>query len=214
METPSMLVPSANVPHALPSSPSFVHRNYLLLKAHYFLFFAGFGIIYPILNITLRSRGLSTAELAYINIIIPFLVFLTNPILGYIADKTRRYLSTFNFIFALATILYTIMFLLPNVKTYNIQGNLVSNPNSGRILNFCAGEEVGTKCASRSECGCRYQANCTSTNRIQLNFTFTMNPEDVRNALGIGQSQQCGIKYQIPVEEAIRNYQGKECLIK
>ncbi|CAF4468076.1 unnamed protein product, partial [Rotaria magnacalcarata] len=54
MESPSMLAPTTNV-----VSASFVHRHYILLKAHYFLFFSAFGILYPILNITLRSRGLS-----------------------------------------------------------------------------------------------------------------------------------------------------------
>ncbi|CAF1273968.1 unnamed protein product, partial [Rotaria sordida] len=43
MDSPSMLTPTANVPRATSSSSlPFVHRYYILLKAHYFLFFSAF----------------------------------------------------------------------------------------------------------------------------------------------------------------------------
>lgn len=211
MESPSMLTPTANV--ARPSSP-FIHRSYILLKAHYFLFFSAFGMVYPILNITLRGRGLSNTELSYINIIIPFLIFLTNPLLGFIADRSRRYLLTFSLVLVIATILYSIMFLLPSIKTNHIQANAIYDPQLGRVLNFCASQEVATKCSSRSECGCSYQANCTTINELRhkeyFNFSFSMNSNNtnkkIQGATNVNQPATCGIQYQVPVERKIQQF--------
>ena len=50
----------------------FSRRHYLLLKAHYFLYYACCGAIGPTLNITLRHRGLTNVELSYINLVIAF----------------------------------------------------------------------------------------------------------------------------------------------
>jgi hypothetical protein len=210
-----MLAPPTHV--AISSSPppvSFIHGYYILVKAHYFLYFAAFGILYPILNITLRSRGLSNIELSYINIIIPFLVFVTNPLLGLIADRTRRYISTFNVVLAAVTILYSIMFILPTVKTHKIQADVIYVNKVGRVLDFCASQEVATKCSSRSECGCAYQANCISKNSFhqekQFYFTFTMSSEDVskeiRSTSDVDQPSTCGIQYRVPVDAAIKQY--------
>src|SRR5271167_1960079 len=111
MESPSMLVPATNVVGSIPSIP-FIHRYYILLKGHYFLFFSAFGMLYPILNVTLRSRGLSNSEISYINLIIPFIVFFTNPLMGLTADHTRRYLLVFNLVLLITTIFYAIVFIL------------------------------------------------------------------------------------------------------
>ncbi len=205
-----MLVPTAHVVSPPPSLPM-VHRLYLLLKAHYFLFFSAFGVLVPILNITLRSRGLSNAEISYINIVIPFLIFFINPLLGFVADRTRRYLSTFNIVLVVVTILYTIMFLLPTVKTNNIQADLIQDPKLGRVLDFCASQEVSTQCASRSQCGCVYQADCTSINqRKRFFFTFSMSSKriykEIEGSTGMSAPETCGIQYRVPIDEAIKTY--------
>ncbi|CAF1277284.1 unnamed protein product [Rotaria sp. Silwood1] len=215
MESPSMLTPTVNVPRPTFSLPS-VHSYYILLKAHYFLFFSAFGIIYPILNITLRSRGLSNIELSYINIIIPFLVFFTNPLLGFIADHSRRYLFTFNFVLAIVTIVYAGIFILPTIKLYNIQANINNDKQYGYILNFCASQDVAIKCASRSQCGCSYQANCTLINSLNYEhynqmktffFTFSMNSKSLNKEINNEiHTDTCGIKYRIPVDHNIKQY--------
>ncbi|CAF4608699.1 unnamed protein product, partial [Rotaria sp. Silwood2] len=218
MESPSMLTPTVNVPRSTSSVP-FVHHFYILLKAHYFLFFSAFGILYPILNITLRSRGLSNVELSYINIIIPFLVFFTNPLLGFIADNSRRYLFTFNIVLAMVTITYTSIFILPIVKSHNIQANMNHDKQYGYALNFCASQEVATKCASRSQCGCSYQANCTLIDSLDYRYynqmktfflTFSMDSKDfykeINNAIQLNELETCGIKYQVSIDEIIKNY--------
>ncbi|CAF4508453.1 unnamed protein product [Rotaria socialis] len=203
MESPSMLAPTTNAVSAS-STASFVHRHYILLKAHYFLFFSAFGILYPILNITLRSRGLSNSELAYINLIVPFLVFFTNPLLGFIADHSRRYLLTFNCILLIVTILYGIMFISPTIKSHNIDANIIYDNKLGRVLDFCASQEVATKCSSRSECGCSYSSFCRKDNS-PFNFTFTMSPNDTRlttiSLVDISASSKCGIQYRVPVDK-------------
>ena len=94
---------------------SWIDRFHLLLKGHYFFFFSAFGTLYPILSITLRSRGLTTQEIALMNLIIPFLVFFSNPLIGFFADKSRRYVFVFNVILVLVTVLYSIMFQLPSI---------------------------------------------------------------------------------------------------
>ncbi|CAM4803430.1 unnamed protein product [Rotaria magnacalcarata] len=219
MESPSMLAPTVNVVRRRSSLP-FVHHFYILLKAHYFLYFSAFGILYPVMNITLRGRGLSTTELSYINIIIPFLVFFTNPLLGFIADHSRRYLSTFNIILVIITITFAVQFGLPSVKSRNIEAELVDmhyTDKSPYELNFCASQEVATKCASRSQCGCSYQANCTfhdsinaedfnQTQKFSLNFTmnandFTIKKNDVTD---LSELQACGINYQVSVDPPLK----------
>lgn len=208
MESPSMLTPTANVVSASSNAP-FVHRHYLLLKAHYFLFFSAFGIIYPILNITLRSRGLSNSELAFINLIIPFLIFFTNPLVGFIADHSRRYLSTFNFILTTVTILYAIMFFLPVVKSRNIEANISYDDKSSPVLDFCAHQEVATKCSSRSECGCSYTSYCKN-DKFTYNFTFTMSSKDIRPATSdsneVTKTPTCGIQYRVPIDSYLPDY--------
>jgi hypothetical protein len=211
-----MLAPTLNVPR--PSSPvPFVHRFYILVKSHYFLFFSAFGTIYPIINITLRSRGLSNTELSYINIIIPFLVFFTNPLLGFIADRSRRYLSTFNIVVIITIILYTIMFLLPVVKTRNIQADIIYDQKLGRVLHFCASQEAATKCASRSNCGCTYQANCTTMKSVNqknnFDFIFSMKSKDIYKEIGgrtdVNKPATCGIQYRVPIELTLEQYTKK-----
>ncbi|UJR36826.1 hypothetical protein I4U23_029539 [Adineta vaga] len=208
MESPSMLAPTAHVVGSSSPFVSFVHRGHILLKAHYFLFFSAFGVIYPILSITLRSRGLSNTEISYINLIIPFLVFFTNPLVGFIADHSRRYLSTFNIILMTVTILYGIMFLLPSIKTEHIRAEMTRDQSLGHVLDFCASQEVATKCSSRSECGCSYKANC-STNNATLQFGFTMNATDTRQSshesIGTSEPSTCGIQYRVPINKYIQN---------
>ncbi len=203
-----MLAPTTNVVES--SSPkSFVDRYYILLKSHYFLFFSAFGMIYPILGVTLRSRGLSNTEISYANLIVPFLLFFTNPLAGFTADHSRRYLLVFNCILAITTIFYGIMFILPTIKTHNIEAKIFPNDQLGRILDFCASDEVATKCSSRSECGCSYQAYCHKDN-FKFNFNFTMNSNHTRqyiNALiNISQPAICGIEYQVPIDNYLQNY--------
>ncbi|CAF1253487.1 unnamed protein product [Rotaria sordida] len=244
MESPSMLIPTANVPRAISSpSLSFAHRFYILLKAHYFLFFSAFGILYPILNITLRNRehyflffsafgilypilnitlrnrGLSNIELSYINIIIPFIIFFTNPLIGFIADHSRRYILTFNFIVAINTIIYAIMFTLPTVKSRNIHADIYHNNQYGYSLNFCASQEVATQCASRSQCGCSYQAHCTLIDSLDNRynnqmktfvFTFSINSKDfskeINYATHMSEPETCGIKYRVSIDQVIKQY--------
>ena len=205
-----MLAPIPDIVGQTSSIPIF-HRYFILLKSHYFLFFSAFGMLYPILSITLRSRGLSNTEISYINLIIPFLVFFTNPLMGFTADHSRRYLLVFNCILAIVTILYSILFLLPSIKTYHIQAKLYSNYDYGYLLDFCASEEVATKCSSRSECGCLYQSYChiNDNNNSLFNFIFTMNLNHTRQNLNKlnnnNQLSTCGIEYQVPINNSSFN---------
>ncbi|CAF0920880.1 unnamed protein product [Adineta ricciae] len=207
MESPSMLAPTASV---VSSSP-FIHRRNILLKAHYFLFFSAFGALYPVLSITLRSRGLSNTEISYINIIIPFLVFFTNPLVGFIADQSRRYLFTFNVVLGTVIILYGSMFLLPEIKTEHIKADMTYDRTSGGVLDFCASQEVATKCSSRSECGCSYNANC-NTNAQSFAFDFKMNSTDTRQdfseSIGTSEPARCGIHYRVPIDAYLDKFKS------
>lgn len=179
-------------------------RFYVYLKCHYFFFFAAFGILYPILSITLRSRGLSDTEISLVNTIIPFILFLTNPLFGFVADRSRRYKLTFNVVLALVIIIFGAMFMLPTIKSHNIHAHITRDTSTGHVLNFCASQEVATQCASRSTCGCAYRANCSSLDQKEhLSFSFTMSPnstrKDVRETSDIGAST-CGIEYRVPID--------------
>jgi hypothetical protein len=180
------------------SELSFIHRYYLLLKTHYFLFLSAFGVIFPILNLTLRSHGLSNTEISFSNIILPFLVFLLSPFIGFIADKSRRFLLTFNILLIIVIISYTSLFFLPYIQSHHIQAELHPVEQSEYILDFCASQEVATKCSSRSECGCIYHAYCK-----QENFTFTMNSYKIQKEFNDDQPSQCGIEYRLPIETSL-----------
>ncbi|CAF0934616.1 unnamed protein product [Adineta steineri] len=45
-----------------------------------------------------------------------------NPLVGFLADHTRRFRLIFNIALCLGTILFIIMFFLPSIKAYNIHG--------------------------------------------------------------------------------------------
>jgi hypothetical protein len=182
-------------------------RYYLLLKGHYFLFFSAFGMLYPILSITLRSRGLSTTEISLMNLIIPFAVFFSNPLMGFAADKSRRFQLTFNVLLAIVTILYAILFYLPSIQNDHIQATIINNQNDGYQLKFCASQEMGTKCASRSECGCSYYANCIFSNNDNLSFEFHMNAnethEQLRTSIDVNRLDTCNIDYYVAIDTHI-----------
>ncbi|CAF2532810.1 unnamed protein product [Rotaria sp. Silwood2] len=180
------------------SKLSFISRHYLILKTHYFLFFSAFGVIFPILNLTLRSHGLSNTEISVSNTILKFFIFLTNPLMGFIADRSRRCLLTFNSLLVIYSIAFTILFLLPHIQSHHIQADLHYLKQSEHVLDFCASQEVVTKCSSRSECGCSYQAYCQRQDLL-FNFTFTMNSYNVQKRLKDALNSQCGIEYRVPI---------------
>ncbi|CAF4789128.1 unnamed protein product [Rotaria socialis] len=186
------------------SKLSFIHRYHLLLKTHYFLFYAAFGVVYPILNLTLRSHGLSNTEISLANVILPFSIFLTSPLVGFIADKSRRFLLTFNILFIIVSITFTALFLLPHIKSHYIQADSHYFKSSAYVLDFCASQEVVTKCSSRSRCGCSYQAYCKTENFLS-NFTLTMNSNNVEKHLKENLQSQCGIDYRVTIDKMLLN---------
>ncbi|CAF4327183.1 unnamed protein product [Rotaria socialis] len=186
------------------SKLSFIHRYHLLLKTHYFLFYAAFGVVHPILNLTLRSHGLSNTEISLANVILPFSIFLTSPLVGFIADKSRRFLLTFNILFIIVSITFTALFLLPHIKSHYIQADSHYFKSSAYVLDFCASQEVVTKCSSRSRCGCSYQAYCKTENFLS-NFTLTMNSNNVEKHLKENLQSQCGIDYRVTIDKMLLN---------
>ena len=175
-----------------------IHQFYLLLKAHYFLFFSAFGTIYPILSITLRSRGLTTNEVSYMNMIIPFLVFFTNPLSGFLADHSRRFLSTFNILLGAVALLYFVMFFLPAVREDHIRGNIIDDDQGGHILNFCVSQDIATSCISRSECGCDYRAKCSLSDNRTIDFSIRPHSGDHDQHVNLNPTD-CHIDYRIPL---------------
>jgi MFS family permease len=192
---------------------SFIHHYHLLLKTHYFLFFSAFGALFPILNLTLRSHGLSNTEISFSNIILPFLVFFTSPLLGFIADKSRRFLLTFNIIFIISLLTLNMIFFLPFIQSHHIQADLHHFEQSKYVLKFCASQEVATKCSSRSNCGCVYQAFC-QREKTRFNFTFTMNSYDIKKEFNDNQLSQCGINYRILIDQNYSRINEKTLKIK
>jgi hypothetical protein len=196
----------------------FLHRNYLLLKGHYFLSYCTFASLGPILSLILRGRGFTDAEISYINLCIPFLVFFTNPLLGFLADRGRHFRLTFNISLAIATILFIIMFFLPSIKFNHIQGEIHRTNPMKYSLDFDASKDFARKCALRAQCGCIYQANCTKhhLNGDELMETFhlnlTMNSRHVKQENRSISSRKIKpltylIKYHIPVQDEIKGIQ-------
>lgn len=177
---------------------SIVDRHFLLLKAHYFLFFGAFGALYPILNITLRSRGLSTNEVSYMNMIIPFLIFFTNPLLGFIADCSRRPILTMNSLILLVTILYAILFFLPPIKSDEIQG--IIEEESNPTLKFCLSHNCHGTYSKGSNCGSICRANCSLKVDEHRIFTLPSNITDyVEKNDRLTSKDACSVHYRIPI---------------
>jgi hypothetical protein len=202
-------------------SLSFFQRYYVLLKAHYFFCYSNFASIGPILNITLRSRGLSNLEISSINLVIPFLIFFTNPLIGFCVDHTRRFRLTFNVILGLATISFTTLFFLPHIKTNNIQAEMYQTETMRYSMIFCASKEFADKCSLRSQCGCDYQAICTlfptannfneSSQRKIIHFNFTMDSKyvekEVKNrSVRSTKGSVCDMNYRVSIDETIAQY--------
>ncbi|CAF4002893.1 unnamed protein product, partial [Rotaria magnacalcarata] len=183
------------------SKLSFIQRYHVILKTHYFLFFAGFGVVFPILNLTLRAHGLSNTEISLSNTILPFLVFVSSPLMGLIADKSRRFLLTFNILLFIVIAAFTILFSLPRIKSHKIQADLQRLKTSEYALDFCSSQEVVTQCSSRSECGCSYQAYCKAED---LSFNFTMaHYSPIEHTLTDSLKSKCGIRYRVPVDQNV-----------
>jgi hypothetical protein len=209
-------------------SNSFVDRHYILLKVHYFLSHSSLSSFGPVLDMILNRRGLSFLEISYINLLIPFIVFFTNPLSGYIADHTRRFRLTFNIIFGLGTLLFLIMFFLPSIKTSDIRGELHQNQTMEYSMIFCANEEFARKCTLRNKCGCIYQAKCIPlttfyhskerSKRKTFHFNFTMNEEDIKEQLeNLSDKSEkhstCKINYRVSVNKRIDQNKGNNPFI-
>ncbi|CAF1429957.1 unnamed protein product [Rotaria sordida] len=203
------------------NSLSFINRYYIFLKAHYFFLYATFGSLLPILNITLRNRGLYDVEILYMNIIVPFIIFLTNPLLGLFVDRLRRFRLIFNIILILAAISLSIMFYLPSLKSYSIDGHIYKSDTMEYSLSFCSNKQFAVKCALRSKCGCTYQAFCTSLIKIKNNldnkpiktfrFNFTIDSTYINNdyqniSLITNNTSQCLVNYLLPIDQTINMY--------
>ncbi|CAF1083226.1 unnamed protein product [Rotaria sp. Silwood1] len=203
-------------------SLSLLNRYYIFLKCHYFFLYATFGSFVPVLNITLRNRALYDIEILYINLIIPFIVFITNPLLGLFVDRLRRFRLVFNIILILATISLTIMFYLPALKSYSIDGQIYKSDIMEYSLTFCSNKQFASKCALRAKCGCTYQAFCRSLITIKNNlndnkpiktfrFNFTMDStyvnDDHQNvSLRTNETSQCLVNYLLPIDQTINMY--------
>ena len=209
MESTSAYTPTT-VPIDSPAPLPFIHRFHILVKAHYFLFFAAFGSIYPVLSITIRARGLANTEIFLINTIIPFIVFFTNPLSGWLADRLRRYKGTFNALCLIVLVLYTVIFMLPHIKTRPIEADMYTDHKLGPVLDFCVSQEVVSKCVSRSTCGCSYGAKCdfkdpSLPSHLAFNFSMTskeiskdrIEPSDMKTL-------PCGIEYRVPIEAELK----------
>lgn len=204
-------------------SLSFFQRYYILLKGHYFLSYSSLASIGPVLNIILRGRGLNNLEISYINVIIPFLVFFTNPILGYFVDHTRHFRLAFNLTFGLASILFVIMFYLPSIQTNSIPGEIYQIETMKYSMNFCTNKDFDDKCVLRSECGCDCQVICTSLStentlnkkrevkRIYFNFTINSKyvEKELKNVSIINNERSiCEINYHVSIDEIINKSKG------
>ncbi|CAF1380451.1 unnamed protein product [Rotaria sordida] len=203
------------------NSLSFINRYYIFLKAHYFFLYATFGSLLPILNITLRNRGLYDVEILYMNIIVPFIIFLTNPLLGLFVDRLRRFRLIFNIILILSAIFLSIMFYLPSLKSYSIDGHIYKSDTMEYSLTFCSNKQFAVKCSLRSKCGCTYQTFCRSLIKIKNNldnkpiktfrFNFTIDSTYINNdyqniSLITNNTSQCLVNYLLPIDQTINMY--------
>ena len=121
---------------------SFIQQSFLLLKAHYYLYFSAYGVINPVLSMTLQAHELLPTEIFYSNLIIQFLTFLTTPLIGFINDRSRRYIFTMNVILCLMICIYAVMFALPSVKSHPIRAETHQINNMQHVLDLCTHDEL------------------------------------------------------------------------
>ncbi|MBN1311612.1 MAG: MFS transporter [Anaerolineae bacterium] len=66
-----------------------VKQGLLVAKSYYFLYFAAIGCFAPFLNIYLKQKGLTGAQIGWLSSIAPLIALTTNPIWGSVADRWR-----------------------------------------------------------------------------------------------------------------------------
>ena len=189
----------------------FLHRYQLPLKFHYFSYYFAFGSLYPMLSVILSGRGLSGTELGLINAVVPFLLFFTNPLAGFIADHSRRYLLVFNLALIISNVIYGSIFLLKPIERQPFTGILNVQDATYPSLDFCPSREFVTVCET-SKSICSYSANCKGADHPPIEFNFFFNQTLNHQS---STSDQCEMKYQIGVKNQLPSQVSKDlnCIV-
>ncbi|KAL4230421.1 hypothetical protein ACF0H5_010803 [Mactra antiquata] len=94
-----------------------IDKQLLPVKGIYFFFLAAVGDLLPFITIYMRQLGLSSTEAGIIYGVMPFISFFVRPLVGALADKTRRHKLTLMICLLFTGICYCLLLVTPAKST-------------------------------------------------------------------------------------------------
>jgi PPP family 3-phenylpropionic acid transporter len=85
----SITIQSKSSSASLSTGTGVVARGLLVAKSYYFAYYVAIGCVAPFLNIYLKDRGLTGAQIGWLSSIAPLIALAVNPVWGSIADRWR-----------------------------------------------------------------------------------------------------------------------------
>ncbi|XKL59806.1 hypothetical protein PGB90_000822 [Kerria lacca] len=106
----------------------------LLIKVHFFLFFAALGPILPFLFVTGKQLGISDMAMGFIFSIIPVFYFVSKSLYGFVLDYyTRQRTFIFTITIAMMGLFYSLIYFVPNT----LQNKEFTSNISCSSVSFC-----------------------------------------------------------------------------
>uniref|UniRef100_T1J3H2 Major facilitator superfamily associated domain-containing protein n=1 Tax=Strigamia maritima TaxID=126957 RepID=T1J3H2_STRMM len=93
-----------------------INKRLLVIKAHYFFFFAALSCLMPFLPVYVQKLGLSKTSMSIIYFIMPLSTIIAKPLCGNLADWLRRHKSVFLGNLILMSISYFGISFVPNLN--------------------------------------------------------------------------------------------------
>lgn len=88
-------------------------KHLVWIKLIFFFQSASMTVLYPYLNLHMKSLGLSVSEVAVINAVIPVLFIFTPPLAGFLADKIGNFRILLSVLTALGGFFALLLLLIP-----------------------------------------------------------------------------------------------------
>ncbi len=144
-------------------------RHLVWIKFIFFFQSASMTILYPYLNLHMKSLGLSIQEVAVINAVIPILFIFTPPLAGFMADKVGNFRVLLSVLTALGGIFALLLLAIPPARdTSPYPENLKWGISCGRPGNRARYQKLMLHGFKRDECELIDQPDLTFDN-----ITFT-----------------------------------------
>ncbi|KAF8766472.1 major facilitator superfamily domain-containing protein 6-like [Argiope bruennichi] len=114
-----------------------VNMRLLPIKAHYFFFFGAMGGVMPFMPVLAKNLGISSTAVGLVYTVLPFCVFFSKPLFGFITDLFRNIkLIVFLLVCATSVGYFSVIFLPPidNVKWTHVDAQCQNTGKSISVI--------------------------------------------------------------------------------